>query len=188
MVGLPSDVIGCVVKLMSNDELIRVGQKVFNPLPGSKVGAKGYLGARIQPNSPTDDPDDILWQVFDGWSFAVGDVVLGTNPVSSEPRRSPASSARCRTCSKAFELEDVMPHCVLAHIDVQAEVEAEFPGTTALWFQSLRQHGDGQRDVRHHGRQDAGLRGEAHGPLRPVFRDRPGRRLHQRPRARASTW
>ncbi|MCK5835882.1 MAG: ethanolamine ammonia-lyase subunit EutB [Desulfobacula sp.] len=34
----------------------------------------------LQPNSPTDNIDDIMWQVFCGWSYAVGDVVLGTNP------------------------------------------------------------------------------------------------------------
>ena len=81
--GLNSDVIGCVVKLMSNDELIQVGQTVFHPLPGSQIGAKDYMGARIQPNSPTDNIDDLVWQVFNGWSFAVGDVLLGANPVDS---------------------------------------------------------------------------------------------------------
>ncbi len=48
--GLSSDVIACVVKLMSDEELVAVGKKIFNPLPGSRIGAKGYLGARIQPN------------------------------------------------------------------------------------------------------------------------------------------
>lgn len=38
--ALTSDVIACLVKIMSNEELIQVGQKVFTPLPGSKVGAK----------------------------------------------------------------------------------------------------------------------------------------------------
>jgi ethanolamine ammonia-lyase large subunit len=85
MPALSSDVIACVVKLMSNDELIQVGQKVFNPIPGTKIGSKGYLSARVQPNSPTDNPDDIVWQVFDAWSYGVGDLVLGTNPVSSDP-------------------------------------------------------------------------------------------------------
>ncbi|MFV1978666.1 MAG: ethanolamine ammonia-lyase subunit EutB, partial [Myxococcota bacterium] len=78
MPGLPSDLISCVVKLMPNDELIEIGRKIFNPLPGSQIGARGYLGARIQPNSPTDNVDDIRWQVFAGWSYAVGDVLLGT--------------------------------------------------------------------------------------------------------------
>ena len=137
MPGLPSDVIACVVKLLSNDELIAVGRKVFNPLPGSKVGAQGYMGARIQPNSPTDDPEDIVLQVLDGFAYAVGDVVLGTNPVSSDVDRVAAVELALRDLLRAFELERILPHCVLAHIDLQAQVEKQVPGSTALWFQSL---------------------------------------------------
>lgn len=135
--GLSSDVIGCVVKLMSNPELTAVGAKVFNPLPSSQIGAKGYLGARIQPNSPTDNIDDIRWQVFDGWAFAVSDVVLGTNPVSSDPKSVEAIELMLQDLLVTFGIDDVLPHCVLAHIDVQAEVEEARPGSTALWFQSI---------------------------------------------------
>lgn len=135
--GLSSDVIGCLVKLMTNQELIAVGAKVFNPLPNSRVGAKGYLGARIQPNSPTDNVDDIRWQVFDGWSYAVGDVVLGNNPVSSVPESVAAIERTLQDVLRTFGIEDVMPHCVLSHIDVQAEVERRQPGTTGIWFQSI---------------------------------------------------
>ena len=137
MAGLSSDVIGCVVKLMSNQELIAVGAKIFNPLPGSQIGAAGYLGARIQPNSPTDNIDDIRWQVFDGWSYAVGDVLLGTNPVSSDPNSVRAIERALQDLLVTFEIDDVLPHCVLSHIDVQAEVETSSPGSTALWFQSI---------------------------------------------------
>jgi ethanolamine ammonia-lyase large subunit len=135
--GLTSDVIACVVKLMSDDELTRVGSKVFHPLPGSKLGARGYLGARIQPNSPTDHPDDIRWQVFNGWAFALGDVVLGTNPVSSAPESVGAVEAALHEVLVTFGLEEVMPHCVLSHIDIQARVEELQPGTTGIWFQSI---------------------------------------------------
>ncbi|MFK7776755.1 MAG: ethanolamine ammonia-lyase subunit EutB [Gimesia sp.] len=135
--GLSSDVIGSVVKLMDNGELIAVGSKVFNVLPNSKIGARGYLGARLQPNSPTDNLDDIFWQVLDGWSYAVGDVVLGTNPVSSEPESVEAIELLLRDLLVTFEIDDVMPHCVLSHIDVQAEVERQSSGSTALWFQSI---------------------------------------------------
>src|SRR5687768_16587382 len=128
MPGLPSDIIGCVVKLMSNDDLIAVGNKVFNPLPGSNIGAKGYMGARLQPNSPTDHPDDIVLQVLDGWSYGVGDVVLGTNPVSSDVDQVAAIEIALRDLLIAFELEHVLPHCVLSHIDVQAAVEKKHPG------------------------------------------------------------
>jgi ethanolamine ammonia-lyase large subunit len=137
MPGLPSDLIAYVVRLMSNDELVAVGSKVFNPLPGSKLGAKGYMGARIQPNSPTDDPDDIRWQVFDGWAYATGDVVLGTNPVSSEVASVSRIESALKDVLDTFGLADVMPHCCLSHIDVQAEVEKQQPGTSGLWFQSL---------------------------------------------------
>lgn len=135
--GLSSDVIGCVVKLLSNAELTAVSSKLFNPLPGTKIGAKGYLGARIQPNSPTDNVDDIRWQVLNGWAFAVGDVVLGNNPVSSDPASIAAIEATLLDLLTTFDLFDTLPHCVLSHIDVQAEVEQQHPGSTALWFQSI---------------------------------------------------
>ncbi len=135
--GLSSDAIACVVKLMSNDELIEISRKIFNPLPGSQIGARGYLGARLQPNSPTDNVDDIRWQVFDGWSYTVGDVLLGTNPVSSDPASVAAIEQTLQDLLTTFEIEHLMPHCVLAHIDVQAEVERRWPGSTELWFQSI---------------------------------------------------
>jgi ethanolamine ammonia-lyase large subunit len=137
MVGLNSDVIACVTKICSNDELILIGQKVFNPLPGRMCGGRGYMGARIQPNSPTDNLDDIVWQVFDGFAYAVGDVVIGTNPVDSEVDNIVNIERALRDVVYTFRLEDVIPWCVLAHIDIQAEVEKKNPGMTALWFQSL---------------------------------------------------
>lgn len=137
MPGLSSDLIALLVKLMDNDELIIVGQKVFNPLPESNLGAKGYMSARVQPNSPTDHPDDIMMQVFDAWSYAVGDFILGTNPVSSEPDSVAKVEAVLHDILKTFGLEKLLPNCVLSHIDVQAEVEKLYPGTTGIWFQSL---------------------------------------------------
>jgi ethanolamine ammonia-lyase large subunit len=134
---LSSDVIACVVKLLSNEELITVGAKIFNPLPNSQIGAKGYLGARIQPNSPTDNLDDIRWQVFNGFAYAVGDVLLGTNPVSSDPDSVEAIERTLQDILRTFEIDRAMPHCVLAHIDVQAQVEHQHPGSTELWFQSI---------------------------------------------------
>ena len=137
MPSLTSDVIGCLVKLMSNDELITIGQKVFNPLPNSNIGSKGYLSARVQPNSPTDNLEDIAWQVFDAWSYAVGDLLLGTNPVSSEPESVSKIEQALFEIISSFGLQDTLPNCVLSHIDVQAQAEHLKPGTTGVWFQSL---------------------------------------------------
>ncbi len=135
--GLSSDLIGCLVKMMNEEELIAVGRKLFHPLPGTQIGAAGYLGARIQPNSPTDNIDDIVWQVFCGWSYAVGDVVLGTNPVSSDPDSVATVEATLLDLRRTFAVEDVLPHSVLAHVDIQAELERQNPRTTGIWFQSL---------------------------------------------------
>jgi ethanolamine ammonia-lyase large subunit len=134
---LTSDHIALVVKLMNNEELIQVSSKVFHPLPNSKVGSKGYMGARVQPNSPTDDPEDIFWQVMNAWSYGVGDVVLGNNPVSSNPNDVRRTEETLSDIIKTFGLESVIPHCVLSHIDIQAAIENEHPNSTGIWFQSL---------------------------------------------------
>jgi len=135
--GLTSDVVACLVKLMSNEDLVTLGSKVFNPMPGCSLGAKGYFGARVQPNSPTDDPEDIFWQCLNAFSFAVGDVMLGTNPVSSDPESVYAVEKILKDVVHTFGIEDTLPFCVLAHVDIQAQIEKQYPGSTSLWFQSI---------------------------------------------------
>lgn len=137
MPALSSDIIAFVVKLMTNDELVQISSKVFNALPNSQIGAKGYVSARVQPNSPTDNTEDIIWQVLDAWSYGVGDLVLGTNPVSSDPNTVASIETALHDLLVTFQLENTMPHCVLSHIDIQSQVETMQPGTTGIWFQSL---------------------------------------------------
>jgi ethanolamine ammonia-lyase large subunit len=138
MYGFDSDVIGCVTKLMSNAELTLVGRKVFIPLPGSKIGAKGYLSARIQPNSPQDNVEDMVWQTFDAWSYATGDIVLGTNPVDGTVDNVAKITKGLQDVIVTFGLQDVMPWCTLAHIDDQAAAEVKYPETAGgIWFQSV---------------------------------------------------
>lgn len=137
MFGLTSDTIGCAIKLMNNEELITLGQKIFNVMPGTNMGAKGYLGARIQPNSPTDHPDDVAWQVFNAFSYATGDIVIGTNPVDSQVESVAIVQNALKDIVDTFKLKDTIPWCVLSHIDVQAEVSKQYPGSVATMFQSL---------------------------------------------------
>lgn len=137
MYGLASDVIGCVPKLMTNDELIALGKKIFNIIPGTQLGAQGYMGARIQPNSPTDHPDDVTWQTFNAFAYATGDIVIGTNPVDSQVESVAAVQKALQDVVETFRLQDVIPWCVLSHIDVQAEVARQYPGSVETMFQSL---------------------------------------------------
>ena len=84
--GLTSEQIASLVKLMTNDELSQVSRSIFNPLPGEGVtiGSMHHFGSRIQPNSPNDDEEEILFSVLEGLSYGCGDVILGINPASDD--------------------------------------------------------------------------------------------------------
>jgi ethanolamine ammonia-lyase large subunit len=89
--SLPSDAVAAVVKVMSNAELAAVTARVFNPLPdesqGStavRIGDSRHFGSRIQPNSPGDDEEEILFSILDGLSQGCGDVIIGLNPAADE--------------------------------------------------------------------------------------------------------
>lgn len=84
--GLTSEVIAAVVKVMTDDELSIVARRLFNPLPGNGVtiGSPPHLGSRIQPNSPGDDEDEILFSILEGLAYGCGDVILGINPASDD--------------------------------------------------------------------------------------------------------
>ena len=154
--GVPSDVAAFTVKLLTNDELIAVGAKIFNPLPGSKIGAKGYLGARIQPNSPTDDVEDIVWQVFDGWSYAVGDVVLGCNPVSSDVESVAAIERALRRGDRRLRARAGHPAVRAVAHRRPGRGRAPLPGIDRDLVPEPRRRRRRQHHVRHLGRQDEG--------------------------------
>ena len=84
--GLASEVIAAVVKVMTNDELSSVARALFHPLGSDTVaiGAPDHFGSRIQPNSPGDDEDEILFSIFEGLSYGCGDVILGLNPAADD--------------------------------------------------------------------------------------------------------
>ncbi len=84
--GLTSEQIAAVVKVMADEDLSSVSRKIFNPLPGegTAVGSRGHFGSRIQPNSPGDDEEEILFSILEGLSYGCGDVVLGVNPAGDD--------------------------------------------------------------------------------------------------------
>jgi ethanolamine ammonia-lyase large subunit len=84
--ALPSEVAAALVKVMTNDELSTVARALFNPLDGEGVtiGAPTHFGSRIQPNSPGDDPTEILFSILEGLSYGCGDVILGLNPAADD--------------------------------------------------------------------------------------------------------
>ena len=79
----------------------------------------------------------MIWQVFDAFSYATGDIVIGTNPVDSQVKSVVAVEEALKDVVDTFKLKDTIPWCVLSHIDVQAEVSKKYPGSVATMFQSL---------------------------------------------------
>ena len=84
--GLASEVIAAVAKVMTNEELGAVSSALFNPLPGYGVaiGSRHHFGSRIQPNSPGDDEEEILFSILEGLTYGCGDVIIGLNPASDD--------------------------------------------------------------------------------------------------------
>ncbi len=84
--GLASEQIACLAKLMNNNELSQISRSIFDPLPGQgiTIGSPGHLGSRIQPNSPSDDEEEILFSVLEGLAYGCGDVIIGVNPASDD--------------------------------------------------------------------------------------------------------
>jgi ethanolamine ammonia-lyase large subunit len=87
---LPSEVAAAVVKVMTDAELASVSQRLFNPLPADParsqvvVGSPRHFGSRIQPNSPGDDENEILFSILEGLTHGCGDVIIGLNPAADE--------------------------------------------------------------------------------------------------------
>ncbi len=84
--ALTSESIAAVVKVMSNGELSGLARALVHPLPGDGVAIGGarHFGSRIQPNSPGDDEDEILFSILEGLAWGCGDVIVGLNPASAD--------------------------------------------------------------------------------------------------------
>jgi ethanolamine ammonia-lyase large subunit len=97
--ALASEAIAAVAKVMTDRELASVASRVFNPLPAGRpvaaramkdggadiaIGSPAHFGSRIQPNSPGDDEDEILFSILEGLSTGCGDVIIGLNPAADE--------------------------------------------------------------------------------------------------------
>jgi ethanolamine ammonia-lyase large subunit len=84
--GLSSETIAAVAKVMTNAQLGDVSRALFNPLPGDgiAIGAPEHFGSRIQPNSPGDDEEEILFSILEGLAYGCGDVIIGLNPATDD--------------------------------------------------------------------------------------------------------
>ena len=133
--GLASEVIAAVVKVMTDTELSEVARKLFNPLPGAGVaiGAPRHFGSRIQPNSPGDDEEEILFSILEGLSYGCGDVILGLNPAGDDIETIVRLEDLLRRVVERLELPT--RYCVLSDIVKQSAARARTK--VDVGFQSL---------------------------------------------------
>src|SRR5919199_6145061 len=133
--GLTSEMIAAVAKIMSNMDLILAGAKIrVSAHCNNTMGLPGTLASRNQPNHPTDDPDGIRAEIYEGLSYGSGDSVIGINPVDD----SLASVQRLLDMSYKVITDWKIPtqNCVLSHVTTQMDALKK-GSPVGLVFQSI---------------------------------------------------
>jgi ethanolamine ammonia-lyase large subunit len=133
--GLTAEMIAAVTKLMSNIDLIYGASKIRIPKHcNNTIGMPGTLSSRLQPNHPTDSPEGIRAEIYEGLSYGSGDSVIGINPVDD----SYSSVARILEISYQVIKDWSIPtqNCVLAHVTTQMRC-LESGSPVGLVFQSI---------------------------------------------------
>ena len=133
--GLTSEVIAGVCKLMGNLDLIYAASKLrVEAHCNTTIGRPGTLAARLQPNHTTDDPDGVLLSVYEGLSYAVGDAVIGLNPVDDTVANLDRILKMFAEVKEKWNIPTQC--CVLGHVTTQMEaIRGGAPSD--LCFQSI---------------------------------------------------
>lgn len=133
--GLSSEAIAAVVKLMTDEELSTVARSLFNPLPGAgvRLGSPQHFGSRLQPNSPGDDEEEILFSVLEGLTYGCGDVLLGINPAGDDVETIVRLEELLRSVVERLDLPT--RYCVLSDIVKQSSARERVK--VDVGFQSL---------------------------------------------------
>jgi ethanolamine ammonia-lyase large subunit len=133
--GLTAEMVAAVTKLMSNLDLVYAARKIqVTAHSANTIGRRGTLASRLQPNHPTDSPDGIRAEIYEGLAYGSGDSVIGINPVDD----SLGSVSRLLEMTYGLIQEWQIPtqNCVLAHVTTQMQaMKAGAP--VGLVFQSL---------------------------------------------------
>lgn len=133
--GLTSEMIAAVTKLMSNLDLIQAAAKIeVITHCQTKIGQKGTLASRAQPNHPSDDVKGIRASLYEALSYGVGDAVIGINPVMDTTDHVVALLRETKDIMERLAIPT--QNCVLSHVTSQMRaIEKGAPAD--LIFQSL---------------------------------------------------
>ncbi|MBO9659788.1 MAG: ethanolamine ammonia-lyase subunit EutB, partial [Chitinophagaceae bacterium] len=133
--GLTPEITAAVSKLMRNQDLINVAQRIevvtrFR----NTIGLAGHLSTRLQPNHPTDDEKGIAASIIDGLMYGSGDAVIGINPATDNPDIVIKLLRLIDGLRMRFDIP--IQSCVLSHITTALQaIERGAPAD--LLFQSI---------------------------------------------------
>jgi ethanolamine ammonia-lyase large subunit len=133
--GLTPEMAAGVSKLMRTQDLILVARKIqvvtrFR----TKVGLKGRLSTRLQPNHPIDDPAGIAASIVDGLLLGSGDAVIGINPAADNVDSVTTLLQLIDHLRQKYSIP--IQSCVLSHITTQMAALAQ-GAPVDLMFQSI---------------------------------------------------
>jgi len=133
--GLTAEMVAGVTKLMSNLDLMYAAKKIpVSAHCNNTIGSPGTLSSRNQPNHPTDSPEGIRAEIYEGLSYGSGDSVIGINPVDD----SYGSVARLLDMTydiiKTWDIPT--QNCLLSHVTTQMKC-MQSGSPVGLVFQSL---------------------------------------------------
>jgi len=133
--GLTAEMIAGVTKLMSNMDLMYAAKKIpVTAYCNNTIGTPGTLSSRLQPNHPTDSPEGIRAEIYEGLSFGSGDSVIGINPVDD------SYSSVARLLDMTYDVIKTWniptQNCILAHVTTQMKC-MESGSPVGLVFQSI---------------------------------------------------
>lgn len=133
--ALTPEMVAAVSKLMRNQDLIIAAKKcVVVTRFRNTIGLPGHLTTRLQPNSPTDDLNEIVAGMIDGLLYGSGDAVIGINPASDSLPILGKLNHMLDDMLNRFEIPT--QSCVLTHITNTIQlIERDIP--VDLVFQSI---------------------------------------------------
>jgi ethanolamine ammonia-lyase large subunit len=133
--GLTAEMISAVTKLMSNLDLMLGASKLrVSAHCNNTIGLPGRLSSRNQPNHPTDAPEGIRAEIYEGLSYGSGDSVIGINPVDD------SYSSVARLLDMTYDVIQTWQiptqNCILSHVTTQMKC-LESGSPVGLVFQSI---------------------------------------------------
>ena len=133
--GLTPEMVAAVSKIMRNQDLIIVADKVeVITAFRNTIGLKGHLSSRLQPNHPTDDPEGVAGSTLDGLLYGTGDAVIGINPASDNVESCINLLILLDRLRQKFDIPTQT--CVLTHVTNSMQA-IERGAPTDLVFQSI---------------------------------------------------